>query len=169
MFGFHPVPKPSKRDIPQFKEKRPKKQTIKGREVPSKKTRGRVTTVEYNEALRQHGETCYFCNSSNIEMHHVKPKKYSGESGRGVWRNLRALCPEHHRGENGVHGKNGRKLLLELQEVHKRLYGPHYYHDRFDLFALGLIPNTTKESYESFMEVEREKVIHPPTNGKNSR
>lgn len=149
------------------KEKKP--QTVKGRIVPGKKTRGKITATEYNEALKQHGETCYFCGSPNIEMHHVKPKKYSGESGRGTWRNLRALCPDHHRGENGVHGKNGRELMLQLQELHKRLYGPHYYQDRFDLFSLGLIPNTTKEAYESFMEGESERAenLHQAAERKN--
>lgn len=167
--GFYPVPKPvsKPKDKPKYKQKRyperkkKKPQVMKGRIVPTKKTRGRITAAEYNESLRRHGEACWVCGNPNIEMHHVFPKRYSGESGRGVWRNLRALCPDHHRGENGVHGKNGNELMKKLQEVHQQLYGPYYYMDRFDLFSLGLIPNTTKEAYESFM-LEQEKCNKSP-------
>jgi hypothetical protein len=151
----HQKPKVKKKRYPPARKKK-KPQVTKGRVIPTKRTRGRVTTAEYNESLRQHGETCWVCNSPHIEMHHVFPKKYSGESGRGVWRNLRALCPEHHRGENGVHGKNGHELMVLLQEEHKRLYGEFYYMDRFDLFVLGMIPNATKEAYETFMKMEEE-------------
>ncbi|ALY08113.1 putative HNH endonuclease [Bacillus phage vB_BhaS-171] len=130
-----------------------KPEVVKGRVIPTKKKRGAITKKEYNEALRQHGETCYFCGSPHIEMHHVIPKGHSKtRNGRGTWRNLRPLCTEHHRGEDGVHGKNGAKRMKELQELHERLHGENYYKDRYDLFKEGLIPTPTIEAYEKFMK-----------------
>src|SRR5690606_2763643 len=141
----------------------------KGRRIPTKQQRGKVTKKEYNEAIRAHGETCYFCNSSNIEMHHVMPKGHSRlKNGRGVWRNLRALCPQHHRGEEGVHGKNGAEKMSELQELHESLYGKWFYMDRYDLFKLNLIPNTDSVTFEIFMKGEEEKcqqIMNPGTCG----
>lgn len=138
------------------KEKKP--QTVKGRIVPGKKTRGKITAAEYNESLKQHGETCYFCGTTiNLECHHVIPKGFSRiKNGRGVWRNLRFLCSEHHRGKAGVH--QNKEMMEKLQQEHECLYGPHFYKDRFDLFKEGLIPNTSKEAYLEFMEGEMKRV-----------
>jgi hypothetical protein len=162
--GWKPVPKPvsKPKDKPKIKKKRyptkkkKKPQTVKGRTIPTKRTRGRITAAEYNEALRQHGEYCWVCGTPvNLECHHVVPKGYSRiRNGRGVWRNLRFLCSEHHRGKTGVH--QNRELMEELQQLHEGMYGKYFYMDRFDLFSLGLIPNTTKEAYEVFM-IEQEK------------
>lgn len=150
-----------KKDTPQYKKKRyPEKkkkkrnplkpEVYKGRVIPKKSVRGRILATEYNEALRNHGETCFFCGSPNIEMHHVMPKGYSKiKNGRGIWRNLRALCPEHHRGKAGVH--QNKAMMEHLQQVHESLYGSRFFQDRFDLFKASLIPNTTKEAYEKFM------------------
>jgi 5-methylcytosine-specific restriction endonuclease McrA len=164
---FQPYPKSKQlgknqkdKDLPKFKSKRPKKkkknplktEVYKGRTIPSKKIRGRITTAEYNEALRQHGEHCHFCGTTtNLECHHVIPKGYSRiKNGRGVWRNLRFLCSEHHRGKTGVHEN---KMLMEgLQVLHESLYGPYFWCDRYDLFKLGLIPTPTSECYERFMQ-----------------
>jgi hypothetical protein len=167
MFEYNPYPKEKQlgKDKPKYKEKRPKKkkpknplkrEIYKGRVIPTQKERGKVTRAEYNEALRRHGETCYFCGSPNIEMHHVMPKGFSKvKKGRGKWRNLRALCPEHHRGKTGV--EHNPRMMKELQDLHESLYGPYYWCDEYDLFKMGLIPNTTKESYENFMKEEEER------------
>ena len=70
---FRPVPKPVKVDkkLKPYMKKRPKKmkreknpleqEIYKGRSIPLKQQRGRITTVEYNEAARQHGFECYVC------------------------------------------------------------------------------------------------------------
>ncbi len=170
------VPKPVKADrkLKPYMKKRPKKtkreknplkkEVYKGRTIPLKQQRGRITTGEYNEAARQHGEFCFFCGTgSNLECHHVMPKGYSRiKSGRGVWRNLRFLCTDDHTGPNGVHN-NAEKMKL-LQEEHERLYGEFFWCDVYDLFKMQLVPNTTKEAYEKFMkeqqiEAQRKRVF----------
>lgn len=135
------------------KKKNPlKPEVVKGRKIPTKKTRGRITTKEYNETIRQHGFECWVCGTeANLECHHVVPKGFSKiRNGRGQWRNLRFLCSDHHRGKTGVH--EDKELMEKLQLEHEKLYGPRYYQDRFDLFKEGLIPNTTIDAYQKFME-----------------
>jgi 5-methylcytosine-specific restriction endonuclease McrA len=149
------------KDTPKLRVKKPrqkrKSETIKGRVIPSKKVRGKISKTDYNLAVEHHGEDCYFCGSHyNLEMHHVVPKGFSRhKNGRGVYRNLRLLCSDCHRGENGVH--RNKEKMMELQAEHERLYGPCFYQDRFDLYKQQLIPNTTKAAYEKFMlaEVDR--------------
>lgn len=171
IFGYHPYSKdqqlgkvPKEREKKKTPHKKPKKkrkkvEVVKGRVIPSKRTRGKISKTEYDRAIELHGNTCYFCGTShNLEMHHVVPKGYSRfKNGRGVARNLRLLCSSCHRGENGVHGKNGKDKMQHLQQLHEELYGPYFYMDRFDLFKMQLIPNTTKEAYESFMKGEEER------------
>lgn len=58
---------------------------------------------------------CWVCGSvNNLELHHVffgtANRKLSDADGLTVW-----LCPEHHRGTNGVHGKNGHELDMALK------------------------------------------------------
>jgi len=36
------------------------------------------------------------------------------------------LCPECHRGTNGVHGKNGHELDLNLKQEAQRIFEKHY-------------------------------------------
>lgn len=150
MFEYRPYPKSQQLKKPGKKEKR--LEVYKGRTIPSKRQRGKVSKKEYQKALQEHGEYCYFCgNTRNLEMHHVMPKGYSRiKNGRGVWRNLRLLCSECHRGKNGVH--QNKERMEHLQKLHEELYGPYYYCDRYDLFKRGLIPNTTDKAFEEFFE-----------------
>jgi hypothetical protein len=171
-FGFNPVAKPVKKEkkvdtkLKPYMKKRPKKakreknplkkEIYNGRSIPLKQQRGRITTAEYNEAARRHGEHCFFCGATtNLECHHVMPKGYSRiKSGRGKFRNLRFLCNECHTGTDGVH-KNAEKMKI-LQDEHERLYSNFYWCDEFDLFQMQLIPEPTKEEYEKFFK-EQEK------------
>lgn len=172
-FGFHPSPKPTKAPkvdtkLKPFMKKRPKKakreknplkkEIHRGRNIPLKQQRGRITTAEYNEAARQHNEWCWFCGSTNaLEMHHVMPKGFSRhKSGRGVWRNLRLLCESCHKGEDGVH--QNKEKMQALQDEHERLYGPLFWCDAHDLFKMQLIEDNTKELYEAYMLEEAKKV-----------
>lgn len=164
--NFHPYSKAEQlkghqksKDKPKYKEKRPKKskkklEVFKGRTIPSKKTRGQISATDYKRAIEEYGYSCWVCGTEmNLECHHVVPKGFSRhKNGRGVWYNLRFLCGEHHRGKTGVH--QNRELMQKLQDEHEQLHGPHFYKDRFDLFKEGLIPNSTKEAYQSFMERE---------------
>ena len=50
---------------------------------------------------------CAYCNFLHgphnpgpVELHHLR----SGGWGRGSYKTLIPLCPEHHRGKTGVHG-----------------------------------------------------------------
>lgn len=173
-FGFNPSPKPVKKEkkvdtkLKPYMKKRPKKtkreknplkkEIYNGRSIPLKQQRGRITTAEYNEAARNHGEFCFFCGSSrDLACHHVMPKGFSRiKSGRGKWRNLRFLCEGDHTGTDGVH-KNKDKMQ-QLQNEHERLYGPYYWCDEYDLFQMQLIEEPTKELYEAFMKSEEKRV-----------
>ncbi|MGG3893153.1 HNH endonuclease [Geobacillus stearothermophilus] len=160
---FHPAPKPAKarkdKPKPLVREKKPKKrkkklEVYKGRTIPSKKTRGKISKKDYMKAIEVYGPYCAECGSPYIEMHHVKPKGLSA-GGRGVWRNLVPLCPEHHRGKTGVH--QSKELMEKYQRRHEALYGQYYYCDKYDLFKLGLIPTPTDECYERFMREEERR------------
>lgn len=151
---------------PKLVNKRPRKkkkhqplkpELYKGRVIPKKSVRGRITRSEYIKTQNEHGFECFFCGSGyNLECHHVVEKGYSKhKEGRGVWRNLRFLCDECHRGENGVH--QNKAMMEELQAEHERLYGKWFYCDVYDLFKMGLIPNTEPETYESFMKEQAVK------------
>jgi 5-methylcytosine-specific restriction endonuclease McrA len=153
--NFRPYTKADQ--LKSHKKKKKKPETFKGRTIPGKKTRGKITSTEYKRAIEEHGYICLVCGTTiNLECHHVVPKGFSRiKNGRGVWRNLRFLCSEHHRGKTGVH--QNKQLMDYLQSEHESLYGPNFYKDRFDLFKEGLILNSTKESYEDFMRKESEK------------
>lgn len=163
---WNPAPKPNfqkkEKKLQPYMKKRPKKkkrprnplkkEIYKGRTIPTKQKRGKITTAEYNETLRLHGEECFFCKTTqNLECHHVMPKGYSRyRNGRGVRYNLRFLCSDCHRGPDGVHQNRGK--MQELQDLHESLYGKWFYCDEFDLFKMGLIPNTDKDTYHKFMQ-----------------
>ncbi|MBS4200300.1 HNH endonuclease [Bacillus sp. FJAT-49732] len=150
-------PSPKKKRYPKKKKKRHqplKPEIYKDRLIPKRSTRGRITSKEYNEALRQHGEYCFLCGTTaGLEAHHVK---FRSDGGRGQWRNIRFLCSEHHRGENSPH-KN-ENIRKRLEKLHESLYGPFYWCDKYDLFLGNLIPNTTEEAFEEFMEKEAKKL-----------
>lgn len=62
-------------------------------------------------------KTCYLCGSFRaVEVHHC----IHGTSGRKLatrYHLLVGLCPECHRGTNGVHGKNGHNLDVRLKRL----------------------------------------------------
>lgn len=71
---------------------------------------------------------CWITGARNVplEKHHVlfgpKFRKMADKHGFWVW-----LTPEFHRGDNGVHGKNGHTLDLmlkqEVQTAYEKMYG----------------------------------------------
>jgi 5-methylcytosine-specific restriction endonuclease McrA len=150
------------KDKPKYKEKRPKKkpkvnkniEMFRGRRIPHWKKRGEVPRKEANKTLRFYGEQCFYCGNPQYSLHHVMHKGF-GIGGRGVWTNLIPLCEKHHTGDLGPH-KNPSTVDKELKERHEKLFGPHYYKDRWDLWMEGLIENPTDELYQRFMERERE-------------
>ncbi len=77
---------------------------------------------------------CCICGSEiGVETHHV----YHGTANRKVseQNNFKVdLCYEHHRGTNGVHGKNGAKLSLQLKKMMQAEYEKD--HSREEFIAL---------------------------------
>lgn len=58
---------------------------------------------------------CWVCGANRTETHHVMfgpNRKKADMDGLTV-----PLCPEHHRGTNGVHGKNGHDLDIRLKQA----------------------------------------------------
>lgn len=150
------------KDTPKYKEQRYKKkkkknplkqEMYKGRRIPTKQQRGKITTKEYNEALRRQGEFCLICGTNqNLEAHHVK---FRSDSGRGTFRNIIFLCSNHHRGDISPH--KDESIRRKLEQRQESIYGPYYHMDRYDLFKLGLIPNTEVNTFDDFMLREEEK------------
>ena len=73
------------------------------------------------KSIIQDRKECIICGSWNVEDHHIffgtGKRKLSEEYGLKVW-----LCPTHHRLTNGVHGKNGHKLDMELKQLGQKAF-----------------------------------------------
>ena len=156
---FHPAPKPTKqrKEKPRWKSKAkiPKKrkkkaETYKGRVIPSARVRGQISKREYERMIEEFGSTCIICGSPYIEAHHLR---FRSQGGRGKWRNLAPLCKEHH-----MQAHSDRKFADRLREEREKRFGSWYWADEYDLFKAGLIPNTTKEAFETYMEMEKERI-----------
>ncbi|MBO7672432.1 phosphoenolpyruvate carboxykinase [bacterium] len=69
---------------------------------------------------------CYVCKSTvNVEVHHC----IHGVAGRKLatkYHLLVGLCPECHRGTNGVHGKNGHNLDNHLKQLAQHAWENKY-------------------------------------------
>ena len=76
------------------------------------------------KTIIQREHQCLVCGSWNIEDHHIyfgPKRKLSEKYGLKVW-----LCPTHHRGTYGVHGKEGHKLDVELKVLGQKAFEYHY-------------------------------------------
>lgn len=73
------------------------------------------------KSIIQDRKECIVCGSWNVEDHHiyfgVAKRKLSEDYGLKVW-----LCPSHHRGTNGVHGRDGHKLDQELKQLGQKAF-----------------------------------------------
>lgn len=73
------------------------------------------------KSIIQREKQCLICGSWNIEDHHIffgnANRKQSEKYGLKVW-----LCPTHHRGTIGVHGKDGHKLDMQLKELGQKAF-----------------------------------------------
>ena len=64
-----------------------------------------------------------------VEDHHVffgKNRHNSEKTGLKVW-----LCPYHHRGTNGVHGKNGHDLDMMLKRTAQTEFEKNHSREEF--------------------------------------
>lgn len=62
---------------------------------------------------------CFVCGDMNTEKHHII-KRSQSKALIKCELNLVELCPAHHRGHNGVHGKNGHSLDIKLKKKFER-------------------------------------------------
>ena len=72
---------------------------------------------------------CYVCGGRASEEHHVLNsfnRKASEKFGLTVY-----LCPSCHRGDCGVHGKNGHELNLMLKRIAQKKFEEEHSHKRF--------------------------------------
>lgn len=73
------------------------------------------------KSIIQDKKECIVCGSWNVEDHHIffgqAKRKLSEEHGLKVW-----LCPSHHRGTIGVHGRDGHKLDMELKQLGQKAF-----------------------------------------------
>jgi 5-methylcytosine-specific restriction endonuclease McrA len=144
-----PVSKPKER--PKYIEKRPKKtknpNLHRGRIIPSKKDRTRITEAAYKRMIEEFGEYCLLCGYVPIEAHHIV---FRSQMGSGGWRNLAPLCKRCHQ-ETHKH----RTIAEQLREDREEMFGKWYWADKWTLFKEGLIPNTTDQAFERFFENEK--------------
>lgn len=72
-------------------------------------------------SIIQNNKECYVCQSKvNLHLHHIifgKNRKKCDEDGLMVY-----LCYRHHEGTNGVHGKNGHDLDLQLKRIAENVW-----------------------------------------------
>lgn len=83
------------------------------------------------KSIIQKNKECYFCGKqTELHSHHIyfgNPyRKISERYGMKVW-----LCWEHHEGTNGIHGKNGHKLDLELKKCGQTVFEKSYPQEKF--------------------------------------
>lgn len=83
--------------------------------------------------IQKHSNHCFVCQTSKgmpLEEHHIffgtANRKISEKYGLKV-----PLCYEHHRGTNGVHGKNGRQLDIKLKKIAQRKYEETHTREEF--------------------------------------
>ena len=78
-----------------------------------------------SKSIISNKKQCYVCGSSNnLHYHHIffgKNRKNADQDGLTVY-----LCYEHHEGTNGVHGKNGHELDIELKIIAEAKWLEHY-------------------------------------------
>lgn len=133
---------------PKPKEKRPKKkknpQLYRGRIIPKKKDRTKVTKENYNKMVEVYGGYCQECGYTPIHAHHLV---FRSSMGSGQWRNLAPLCIKcHERAHKDF------EFAEYLRKKRAAECGEHFGKDKWSLFQEGLILNTTDEAYERFFE-----------------
>lgn len=77
------------------------------------------------KSIIQTNKECYVCKTTiGLEEHHClygNARKKAEQDGLKVW-----LCYEHHRGDMGVHGKNGSDLSNYLKKISELKWLEYY-------------------------------------------
>jgi HNH endonuclease len=135
---------------PKFKEKRPKKKKKshihRGRVIPTKKERTKITKHNYAAMIKEFGDYCMECGFTPIEAHHLV---FRSQFGSGNWRNLAPLCGHCHE-----RAHKDAEFAEKLRQDRAALYGQYYWADKYTLFKEGIIPNTDDVAYERYMKKE---------------
>lgn len=74
------------------------------------------------KSIIQEDKKCFVCGSvRDLEVHHcihgTANRKLADRYGLWVW-----LCPYHHRGTEGVHGRDGHDLDQRLKEIAQEVW-----------------------------------------------
>ena len=93
---------------------------------------------------------CFVCGNMNTEKHHII-KRSQNKNLIKCELNLVELCPAHHRGHNGVHGKNGRALDLKLRQ--------HFYNKLNRLFNKEYLTKTEIKTVLDITEPCTERLL----------
>lgn len=155
--SWKPVPKPKskQKDRPKYKEKRPKKKKnpylYRGRIIPPRKERTKITEKDYKRMIEEFGEYCLMCGYTPIAAHHLV---FRSHMGTGNWRNLAPLCEKCH-----TRAHKQKEFADLLRDMRAERFGEHFGKDVYTLFREGLINNTTTEAYEAFMKLEEVKAV----------
>lgn len=141
------------KDKPKYKERRPRKKKNphlhRGRIIPSRRERTKITKANYLKMIEVFGEYCQECGHTPIEAHHLV---FRSSMGSGNWRNLAPLCQRCHK-----RAHTDREFADYLREKRAAEYSEHFGKDVYTLFRERLVENTTKEAYERFMEKQVNK------------
>lgn len=83
------------------------------------------------ESIIKTGRYCFFCGRTDrLEKHHATHgsanRRKAEELGLWVW-----LCPECHRGTDGVHGKNGHGKDMEVKMAAEYAFLKHHSMDEW--------------------------------------
>lgn len=158
---FNPYPKSKQLsghqkqvDKPKYKEKRPKKKKnphlYRGRIIPTRKERTKITKENYNRMIEEFGEYCMMCGHTPIEAHHLY---FRSQFGSGNWRNLAPLCEKCHK---RAHVQ--REFADLLRDMRAERFGENFGKDKYSLFKENLIHSPTDELYERYFKKEEERI-----------
>ena len=81
------------------------------------------------KSIIQKDKRCFICGTdryleSHHAMHGTANRKIADRYGLTVW-----LCAEHHRGTQGVHGRDGKDIDLHLKQTAQEAFESIYNHD----------------------------------------
>lgn len=83
------------------------------------------------KSIIQSKKKCFICSCPfGLHEHHIyfgtSRRKISEQNGFKVW-----LCPLHHEGTYGIHGKNGHDLDIYLKQVCQKKYEETHSREEF--------------------------------------
>lgn len=90
--------------------------------------------------IQKNTDNCFLCGKyGNLERHHclfgTANRKKADKYGLTVY-----LCPDCHRGTNGIHGKNGHPYDLRLKQIAQREFEKTHSREEFvEIFGRNYI------------------------------